>query len=1811
MISFYKKLILAWLFICTSILYADGATTYISINNASLSEANAGTKKMQFTITLTDSPLLFATVNYTTHNGSATAGSDYVAQTDSVTFLPFQTSKTIEIQILDDTIYEGNEDFYVQISTNNSGYAVSGEGKGYGTIVDDELAPLSLYLYDQSVAETDSNRVIQFTAHLNQSAPAGGVTLTYTTQDNSAVAGSDYVAKSGTLTIPAGQVNGYIGIETIGDLIPEPTENFKLKILSISTGTLSRGEATCTITDDDAIQVAISSTDVLEGNPGDNHLMPFRIYLTKAYPLTTPLTINYQTQNGSVPSATSGSDYTTLSGSVTFNQGDTEKIVNVPIIGDTEIEPDENLKMVISGSSYIIDADSESEILNDDGSYPGVNFTTAPFSIIEGNTSTQQLIFRFTLDKPALAGTSFEYYTQDNEAIAADSDYVGIPVTTYVIPEGETEINIPVTINGDTKIEYDESFWLKIQNEVHLSVTGHIAKGVILNDDGAYPSMTFDNSSYSVVEGDSGQQDINFTMTLDRAAFAGSGFDYTTQDMTAQSSDSDYVAVPVTHFTIPEGATQFTIPVTVNGDTNIESDENFRLTISNPTKLTLGGGDSAIATIMNDDGDFTTVSIAAAALEAVEGDSGTTNLNFTIKLATPATQNGLSVAYQTVDITATVNDNDYQPITPQTVVFNSGEQEKSFSITINGDLKIENDENFKIQLLNPHLLNLDKKEHEIILTILNDDEHSDDPLICDNTMYLSSSINREDDKAKGKMWLHTIDTTKNPFKFLVMNDDGSSKFYNALAFSDVDNYIYGLYKKELVRLSKTGKVISLGNVDGLPDILTTKQLFAGAIYGDYYYVSGPGVDYDKIFKIKLPEKTVSEITLDHAVSLLDFSFTPDGQYLHGIVDGGKLVKIDVNTGTVTFIGSAHTGFQFDSTFSDKNGRFFANDSFGQGFYEFNLNTGEKLFLSDSEDAEFNDGANCLKAALVFTDYGDAPASYGTPRHNIANGIYMGDAVDHDIHAYSDPDALGDDLNGVDDEDGVTLSDGSDLNGSYLEPDTTHELKIKVSDAGYLNAWIDYNINGVFDAGEAIAAATALTAGTHTLSFTIPATVPLNQTSYMRFRFSSTPTLNPTENANDGEVEDYAVTFGSAIQPLRGLFNIERTNSAGDSIGSDARNAWYTQIAGRDFDYAIVFYEEDMSAEKTINNTTIKVELIDQETNTTLYERYLHIPDSSTESRFNITLPNNDLSHLPATKAARFRVTYGVDGSGNIIQADCTGDPQLCFDALPLTRSDDARDSFAIRPESFYLKLSDHNQPLVINRDPNNLINPLRIAAGYDYNLTAIAAQYHLLNQVYPTPGYNTTIDRIAIFRDKSNLNCTDRDDQITQEVWLEGVNTTPLLELNNVGRYTLRLLDQEWTAIDSNKTVPDCLIDDNSTSLNGNTLSGCDIVSKADLQLHAYPYQFNVDFTQNNLPSNSHKDFIYMSQLNSTYNDIAIQFKGLITAESADALPTTNFTDGCDAYPVSLSLDADTYSEEGINKPLQTSFDPTRSQTPVYFDRLVEFNEDNTTRELNQTLEMIATPLLIKKQHFLNDHNGSTLMDLRYNIHKNITQTINPVQITFHNLYADSSDAYSEANQTTQFIPQGRQALGDLIRNFYFSQVAPDEINYPTIVYSASPIIRTPLNVDIFCDTNSSFCAETNVTGHTTFQGSPRQQQGWYLSIDHNSSIDGVVTHLEPKTPIVTFVPNPSTALPLPFTTGRNGMLVTKFISCNSATNRSTITITPSPHLLYHPNPLRNGEPIYTVTCVKTPPSQWTGIGETGNIIETNETQTPSHKMDW
>ncbi len=109
---------------------------------------------------------------------------------------------------------------------------------------------------------------------------------------------------------------------------------------------------------------------------------------------------------------------------------------------------------------------------------------------------------------------------------------------------------------------------------------------------------------------------------------------------------------------------------------------------------------------------------------------------------------------------------------------------------------------------------------------------------------------------------------------------------------------------------------------------------------------------------------------------------------------------------------------------------------------------------------------------------------------------------------------------LDDEDGVTAT-------PLLVPgDTGTTLTVEASAASFLNAWIDFNRNGVWEASEQVAEDVALSTGSNVASFDVPVSAVLGRT-YARLRLTSYDTggtLAPTGPADDGEVEDYALVL---------------------------------------------------------------------------------------------------------------------------------------------------------------------------------------------------------------------------------------------------------------------------------------------------------------------------------------------------------------------------------------------------------------------------------------------------------------------------------------------------------------------------------------------------------------------------------------------------------------------------------------------------------------------------------------------------------------
>ncbi len=202
----------------------------------------------------------------------------------------------------------------------------------------------------------------------------------------------------------------------------------------------------------------------------------------------------------------------------------------------------------------------------------------------------------------------------------------------------------------------------------------------------------------SITEGDNGTSVLTFTVTRtsNEGAFT---IDYATLDDSATLADNDYQASSGTLTFTQGGALTQTISILVNGDLNIESPEALRVQLSNIVN-TVGvaspGVVNGVGTITNDD--FPpTVSISDVSI--LEGDAGTTTMTFTV---TRTDENSaFTLDFNTVvGGTATAGE-DYEVVSGGTVTFtNGGPLTQTVTVTINGDVAIESDETFTVEISN-------------------------------------------------------------------------------------------------------------------------------------------------------------------------------------------------------------------------------------------------------------------------------------------------------------------------------------------------------------------------------------------------------------------------------------------------------------------------------------------------------------------------------------------------------------------------------------------------------------------------------------------------------------------------------------------------------------------------------------------------------------------------------------------------------------------------------------------------------------------------------------------------------------------------------------------------------------------------------------------------------------------------------------------------------------------------------------------------------------------------------------------------------
>ncbi len=211
----------------------------LTIADVSILEGDSGTKDAVFTVLLSEASAHTVTVKYTTEAsaGSATAGLDYMPTTGTLTINPGETSKTIAVPVLGDTLPEADEHFYLDLL--NPVNAKLGNPWAVGTIRDNDKPTISINSVDVKEGNSGITNAA-FTVSLSK-AVALEVSVQFTTEyyPASATSGVDYIPTVGTLTFAPGETTKSVVVPVIGDTLLESDELFYLDLLNPVNGMLS------------------------------------------------------------------------------------------------------------------------------------------------------------------------------------------------------------------------------------------------------------------------------------------------------------------------------------------------------------------------------------------------------------------------------------------------------------------------------------------------------------------------------------------------------------------------------------------------------------------------------------------------------------------------------------------------------------------------------------------------------------------------------------------------------------------------------------------------------------------------------------------------------------------------------------------------------------------------------------------------------------------------------------------------------------------------------------------------------------------------------------------------------------------------------------------------------------------------------------------------------------------------------------------------------------------------------------------------------------------------------------------------------------------------------------------------------------------------------------------------------------------------------------------------------------------------------------------------------------------------------------
>ncbi len=427
----------------------------------------------------------------------------------------------------------------------------------------------------------------------------------------------------------------------------------------------------------------------------------------------------------------SGSDYTEPSGTLTFAVDETEKTIEIPTINDGLHEENESFTVTltsVSGTASIGSSDTTSVTIKDINDE--IEFATDAMGVEEG----QDLVVTLIRMGNQL-GTDEVTYTFSTGS-AGQEDYINTGGSVTFEP-GQSSKEIVVSTIDDTDVENSEDFKMTLNGIAGESILGsQKTLTVTISDNDGHSTMNFASETAMAEEG----QDVTLTVVRTGSTAGTDTVSYET--ITGTTSELDHAIQSGTLTFIP-GETVQTITISSTDDNEVETDETFTVSLTQPTgNAVLGSMVDTVVTLY--DNDVPTVEFDLSTLSVNEGDTATVVLT----LSEPY-EKDITIYY---DLThGTAGSSDVATLSGS-VTFEAGQTEKTISIPTIEDSVVELNEVFAVEIT-ANIEGYIGERSVITITIRNDDvrpdrrdnDNNNDTNTTNNTSTSGTSTQNEQD----------------------------------------------------------------------------------------------------------------------------------------------------------------------------------------------------------------------------------------------------------------------------------------------------------------------------------------------------------------------------------------------------------------------------------------------------------------------------------------------------------------------------------------------------------------------------------------------------------------------------------------------------------------------------------------------------------------------------------------------------------------------------------------------------------------------------------------------------------------------------------------------------------------------------------------------------------------------------------------------------------------------------------------------------------------------------------------------------------